>query len=161
MINAKMLCKTNIDQAVITTPFVGMDDDVKTDIAAYNGLQRAFLAIRDDLGINPSVTLENAKDDGFAARSATSFAANPFAAEIGLVNLDLARLDRFVTSTFFRKTNTDLLKDRVNTFPSELQSSARQSCRPSNPSQNIAIFDETSSRIFGNGDNTGLVVPFQ
>ncbi len=45
MIDPEVLSKPDIDQAIVTTPFVGMDDDVRTDIAAYNGLQRAFLAV--------------------------------------------------------------------------------------------------------------------
>ncbi len=40
--NTKMPCKTDIDKAVIAAPPVGMDDDIKSDIAANNGLQRAF-----------------------------------------------------------------------------------------------------------------------
>src|SRR6266700_733533 len=118
MINPKMFCKTDIHQSIVTAPLVGVDDDVKPDISANNGLQRAFLAIGNDLGIDPSVSLENAEDNRLAARSATSFAADPFSAKIRFVDLDLSGPDRCMTSTFFDQANTDFLKDRINTFPS-------------------------------------------
>jgi len=46
-------------------------------LAADNGLQSAFLAIRHDLGINPAVAFENTEDDRFAGCSASAFAAHP------------------------------------------------------------------------------------
>ncbi len=51
MIDTKMLCKTDIDQAVAATPFIGMDNYVEADFSANNGLQSAFLAVRNDLGV--------------------------------------------------------------------------------------------------------------
>ncbi len=117
VIDPKMLGETDIDQTVIAAPAVGVNNHVKAAFAANNGLQRSLLAIGDDLGIDPAVALENAEDDRLAARPASSFAANPSAAKIGLVDLNLSGLDRSVTSTFVHQPNTNLLKDRVNSFP--------------------------------------------
>ena len=66
MIDAKMFTIANIDQAIITSPSVRVDDAVKTDFAPYNRLQRGFRAIRYDLGIDLTVALEKTKDNCFA-----------------------------------------------------------------------------------------------
>lgn len=120
MIHTEMFCKTYIDQAIVTAPFVGVDNNVKTDFPSYNGLQRAFLTVRDDLGVDPTVPFENAKDDCLATCPASAFSTDPSAAKVGLVDLDLTGPDRCVTGTFFDKADTYFLKDRIDTFPSDL-----------------------------------------
>ena len=125
MIYTEMFCKTDIDQAVVAAPFVGVDDDVETDLPAYNGLQRAFLAVRDDLGIDPSVSFENAKDDGLATGPAAAFSTDPSPAKVGLIDLDLTGPDRGMTATFFDKADTYFLKDRIDAFPRDLRQLGR------------------------------------
>ena len=53
MINTQMLCKTNIYQSVVAAPFIGVNDHVRSDFTAYNRLQRAFLTVRNNLGVDP------------------------------------------------------------------------------------------------------------
>lgn len=120
MIDTQILRKTDIDQTVVATPTVGVDNYVRADFSANNGLQRGFLAIRNDLGIDPAVAFENAEDDRLAACPATTLAANTPASEIGLVHLNLSSLDRGVTRTFFDQADTDFLKDLVNAFPGDI-----------------------------------------
>ena len=125
MIHTEMFCETDIDQAVVATPFVRVDDNLETDFPAYNGLQRAFLAVWNDLGIDPSVPFENTKDDGLATGPAAAFSADPPSPKIRLVDLDLTSPDRCVSSTFFDEADTYFLKDRSDAFPSDLRQIGR------------------------------------
>jgi hypothetical protein len=127
MVNAKMFSETYIDEAVVATPSVGVNCHFEPYFTAYYGLQRSLLAVRDDLGVDPAVPFEDTEDDGLSASSPAAFTANSSRAEIRLVDLDLARVDRSVPATFFHKSYADLLKDQVNTFPGD----ARQFSGPS------------------------------
>lgn len=121
MVDTKMFSETDIDKAVVATPSVGVDRHFEPDFTAYYGLQRPLLAVRDDLGVDPAVPLEDAEDDRLAAGSATTFSANPPRTEIRFVDLDLAGVDRGVPGTFFDKSNADLLKDQVDTLPRDVR----------------------------------------
>ena len=125
MIHTEMFCKTDIDQAVVAAPFVGVDNNIETDFPAYNCLQRAFLAVRNNLGVDPSVPFENTKDDGLATCPASAFSTDPPAAKVRLVDLDLTSLDRGVTGTFFDQPDTYFLKDRIDAFPSDFHQLGR------------------------------------
>lgn len=116
MIDAKMFLKTEIDKAVISDPAVSVNDGVETDFTAYNGLQSAFLAIRDDLGIDPVATFENAKDDRLARGSAATLSRHAPPSEIRLVELDFAALKRSVTFTLCKQPEPYFLEDRIHTF---------------------------------------------
>lgn len=120
MTDSKMFCKTDIDEAVITPPAVGMDNHLKGDFTANNALQRAFLTVWNDLGINPAVPFENAEDDGLAAGPAAAFSANPSAAEVRFVHLDLAGLDRRMASTFLDQAQADFLKDQIHALARDI-----------------------------------------
>ncbi len=117
MIDAKMFLKTDINQSVITAPFVGMNNNFGSDAAANNGLQHTFLAIRHDLGIDPAAAFENTKDDCFARCSASTLAAYSPSSEIGFINFDLSCLNRSLTRAFFSQAKAYFLKDRINRLP--------------------------------------------
>lgn len=116
MVDTKMLSETDIDKTVVATPSVGVNSHFEADFTAYYGLQRPLLAVWDDLGIDPAVPFENAKDDGLSASSTASFSANPPRTEIRFVDLYFTRVDRSVPGTFFHELNTNLLKDQINAF---------------------------------------------
>ena len=59
-----------------------MDRRRQFDLAANNGLQTGFLAVRHDLGVNAPVALVDAEDDGLAARPAPALAAYTARAEV-------------------------------------------------------------------------------
>src|SRR5512136_1387833 len=74
MIDSKVFAVTYINQTVIATPPIGIDDALRDNFTAYNGLQRGFGAIGNDLSINLSVPFEDTEDDGFTVCATTSFA---------------------------------------------------------------------------------------
>lgn len=89
MIDPKMLVKAHINQAVIATPAIGVDDAGDVSAPPNDGLQCAFGGIRDDLGVDAVTALEQAKDDGLAASAAPAQAAHPAWAEVRLIGFEL------------------------------------------------------------------------
>ena len=71
----------DIHQAVIASPAVGVDDGLRSDLAPDNGLQRGFLAIWHDLGIDMAVAFVDAEHGGLAIRSPTTLALHSARAE--------------------------------------------------------------------------------
>ena len=116
MINTKMFLKTEIDKTVIADPTVGMNDGVETDLTPNNSLQGTFLAVRNDLCIDPVTSFEYAKNDRLVAGSASAFSRYSSSAKVRLVNLDLTGLDGGVTFAFHKQPDPYFLKDQVHTF---------------------------------------------
>lgn len=88
--DAIVLLVAHVDDAVVRTKAVSMNRRRQLDIAADNRLQTGFLAVRHDLGIDPTVPFVDAEDDGLATRPALTLAADSARAEVGLVEFDLA-----------------------------------------------------------------------
>jgi len=82
MVDSVMLFIANINQAIIATPPIRMDDTLRTHLAPYYRLQRGFGAIWYDLGINFSSALKNAKDRRFTCCPTATFTPDPFGAKI-------------------------------------------------------------------------------
>lgn len=81
---------TDIDQSVVAAPHVGMNHGFHADTPTNNGLQRFPGTVGNDLGINFTVTFEDAEDDRFTKCSATVFASDTTCAEVGFINFDSA-----------------------------------------------------------------------
>ena len=90
VVHPKMFLISHIDQAVVATPTVGVDDRLEAD-TPQNGLaERLPPAVGNDLGIDISVALEDAKHDGLASCATASFAPNPTRAEVALIDFDFS-----------------------------------------------------------------------
>lgn len=74
MIDSKMLWVTNVNQCVVVTPRVRVNDRFNADAPANNGLKRFLLDIRDNPGKDFTVAFVDAEDntgqgyDGFSNR---------------------------------------------------------------------------------------------
>ena len=75
----EMLCKTHINQAVITTPAISIDDTLNRNVPAYYLLQCGFGRIRNDFRIDLAAPFEHAGNDGFATGTAPAFTTMRFA----------------------------------------------------------------------------------
>lgn len=84
--DAEMFAVTEVDQAVVANPAVGMNDAGQRDAPANNGPQGGLFCVGHDLRIDAALALEDAKDDRLSAGASASFAANPSAAEIRFVD---------------------------------------------------------------------------
>lgn len=112
VIDSEVLRVPDINQTVIATPPVRVDDGFESHATANNGLKSGFLAVGHDLSIDAPVALEDAEDDCFARSTAASLATDPASAEVALVNLDFAERKGRGVLTFFRDAFSDSEKAR-------------------------------------------------
>ncbi len=130
MIDSIMLTVADINQAVVAAPPIRVDDGSERDATANNGLQSRLFTVRHDLGINASIALEDAEDDGLATGSSTSLATNPSSPEVRFVHFDFARGKRRGALTFLCDAFSDFEKDRGHATAREFrQMSGITSCQ--------------------------------
>jgi len=98
VVDSKMLFVTKINQAVIASPAIRMNNTFQTHSSAYNLLQRGSTAIRDDLSIDFSVSSEDTKNDSFTESSTASFAFNAASPEKAFINFNLTRKRRLLAT---------------------------------------------------------------
>jgi len=123
MIDSKMLVEADIDQAIVPTPAIRMDDRGGIDVAPDNALERSFGAIGNDLGIDLSLPFQQTKHNGFAVSTTPSFASYPMRPKVGFVHFDCA-LKRRGQLTGLGNPMSNLQKDRVR----RTQRNSRQFC---------------------------------
>ena len=88
MVDAKMLLIAQIDQPIITSPSIGMNDTFKLNTPPDNGLKRLSGAIGDDFSIDLPLSFENTKDNRLAQCTPPSSAFYATSAEIALINFN-------------------------------------------------------------------------
>ena len=81
--------KTACVQFVVAAQAIGINNTVRHDFLFDNRYQSIGLGIIYDYGIDPSVAFQNAEDNHFSCRTATTSAFTP-SAEIAFVQLDRA-----------------------------------------------------------------------
>ena len=74
MVHTIMSSIPQINQAIIGMESVTVDDAVQGYLSSYNGLEGLPGAIRDDLGVDFSLPLKDAKNRGLTSSSTTSLA---------------------------------------------------------------------------------------
>ncbi len=116
MTDSEVLAVTDINESVIPAPAVTMDNRLWRDPTANNGLQSSFLAVRNDLGINLAIALQQSEDDSLTARSATAFASHATSTKVRFVNFDFAARQRRIALRFFTDTTADFEKDHCHTL---------------------------------------------
>ena len=91
VIDAQVPAVSDINQAVIAPPAIGIDNAVQGDAASDNPLQRRLSAVRDDFCVDAAVTLEHTEDGRLTKGAASSLALDAPGAEVGFIHFDLAR----------------------------------------------------------------------
>jgi len=114
VIDSEMLRIANINQAIVAAPAVTVDDSFGSHATANNGLQRGFLAVRDDLRIDTALAFEDAEDDGFTCCTSASLATHTASTEVRLINFDFALGEGRGAFAFFRDALSDFEKDCVD-----------------------------------------------
>jgi len=89
MMDTKMLFVTQVNQAVISSPSVGVDYALHIHLSSNDGLQSSLGAIRHDFGVDFATSLQNAKDRSFSRRSSSSPSPDSSGAEIRFINFNL------------------------------------------------------------------------
>src|ERR1700733_4909028 len=88
MVPPQMFLVAHVDQAVVTAPTIGVDDRLEADTAQNSLAERLSPAIGNDLGIDITVALEDAKHDRLASRPTAALAADASRAEVTLIDFD-------------------------------------------------------------------------
>ena len=89
MVDAKMFLVTQIDQPIIPSPSIRMDDTFKLYTSSDDGLKRLSGAIGDDFSIDLPISLENTKDYRLPQGPSPTSASYATSAEITLINFNL------------------------------------------------------------------------
>jgi len=90
MVDTIMLFVAQINQAIVTTPRVGVNDTFKLYSTSDNALQRLFCTVGDDFRIDHALSLKDAEDRGFVIGAAASFSLDPLGSEVGFVNFNFS-----------------------------------------------------------------------
>lgn len=104
MLDAEVFLVSQIDEPVITSPTIGMNDAFKVYTSTYDALESGSGAIRNDLRIDVIIAFEQAENNGFSACSTASDAPDPASAEVAFINLDFpfdGRLRLAITGNSF------------------------------------------------------------
>jgi len=86
MINSEMLLVSQVDQSVISSPPVRVNDALQVDAPPDNALESITTTVGHNLSVDLAVSLEYAKDDGFAISAPSSLAFDATGAEVTLVD---------------------------------------------------------------------------
>ena len=90
MIDPGMLAIAHIHQPIKSAPPFEVNHTFQRDLAANNRLQRGVTTLWDDFGLDLTIALEDAKNDRFPIRPATSFSFNATRPKVGFINFNLA-----------------------------------------------------------------------
>jgi hypothetical protein len=90
VIDAEMFPIPHIDQAIIAAPPIRVDHTVQGHLPTNNPLQRGFSTVRDEFGVALSLPLKQAKDDGLAIGTSSSFPFDVTSTKVGLVDFYFA-----------------------------------------------------------------------
>ena len=81
MINSQVLSIPHINQDIISSPAIGLDEAVEADLSSNCLLQRGFKAVRYDLDIDAAIVSVNTEDYRFPVCSTPSFLFGVLSAE--------------------------------------------------------------------------------
>jgi len=113
VIHSEMLVETNVHQAVIPSPSIGVDDRIRIDMTADNRLQGGLGAVGHDLGVDLTIAFEKTKYNSLAVGATATFAAHPVRTEVRLIDFHGA-LEWRCQFTSLSDPVTDPQKDRID-----------------------------------------------
>ena len=113
VLDAEVFAVPDVDQAGVADPAVRVNDTGQIDASAHNPQQSGPFRIRHDLRVDAPVALEDAKDDGLAARPTPALTADAAPPEVRFIDLDHAahRRMRFALA---RHTDAKRLEEAVD-----------------------------------------------
>ena len=89
VIHSQVFIKAYVNQSVIATPAVSVYNASYISLASNNGLERGFGSIWDDFCVDTVASLEQTKDDRFAACTAPTQASHPPGTKVRLIGFQL------------------------------------------------------------------------
>jgi hypothetical protein len=89
MVDTKMLFISQVNQALISTPAIGVHDAFDADLASNDGLYSGLSVIGHDFVVYSTSPLHNVKDQFFPIRTLSSSHLNTPCAKVGFINFNL------------------------------------------------------------------------
>jgi len=113
MMDPKMLVESQVDQAVIPSPSVGVDEALGIGLAPDHRLENCLARIGDDFRIHPIAALQKSENDRFSTGTPAPFSPDPMRTKIGFVGFQGPGQGR-LPFTGFRKPLPDPKEDRID-----------------------------------------------
>lgn len=110
-----MLRVADINQPVVATPSIRVDDCLRCNATANNRLQGGFRAVRHDLRVDFTLTLQEPEDRSLTRCPAPVLAPDTTSAEVAFVNFNLPGKGRDALA-LFGDALTNLEKDHGDGF---------------------------------------------
>src|SRR6266849_3102207 len=111
MIDSKMLRITDINQAVVATPAIRMDDGIQGHASANYGLQRAFFAVWHHFRVDTAVAFEDPKNNRLTGGPTPALAPHSTGSEVAFIDFDFATRVRRGALAFGGHALSDSEKD--------------------------------------------------
>jgi len=113
VVDSQVLAITDIDQAVVTAPVVGVDHALGFHFASYDRLQRGFGAVRHDLSVDLAIALEDAEDDRLARSATSALPLDVACPEERFIDFDLPR-ERGLLLGMLGQSFADCLQETIH-----------------------------------------------
>ena len=88
MIDPKLFSIPDINQAIVASPAIGIDDAVQADLSSNHLLQRGLRAVGNNRGVDAAIAPEDTKDNGFPVCSSPSFSFDATSAKEGFIDFN-------------------------------------------------------------------------
>lgn len=113
MVYPKVFVKTNINQAIISTPTIGVNHGVRFDTPSANALQRGSGAIWHDFRIYLTMAFKQPKHYGFTIGTSSTLTSDTLSTKVGFIHF-YRTLQWRVLFTRFCQSLTNLEIDRIH-----------------------------------------------
>lgn len=113
MVDPKMPVESQVDQAIIPSPSVGVNETFRIGFAPNDCLENALARIGNDFRVDPITAFQKSEDDRFTTGASAQFAPDPVRSEGGLVRFLGSGLGR-LSFAGFRKPLPDPKEDRID-----------------------------------------------
>lgn len=100
MIDPMVFAVAKVNEAVVASPSIGVNDAAEVHPPSDNALQCSFFGIRDNFGVHAPVALEDAKDDGFTSRAASPFTLDALWPKVRFIHFNDTTEPRFVRALY-------------------------------------------------------------
>lgn len=85
MVDPKMLVESQVDQAIIPSPSVGVNETLRVGLAPDDRLENAIARMGNDFRVDPITVFQRSEDDRFATVASAPFATDPVRSQVGLI----------------------------------------------------------------------------
>ena len=88
VIDPVVFAVAKVDEAVVASPAIGVDDAAAVHLPSDNGLQRAFFGVGNNFGVHFPIALEDAKDDSLRPCATSTLPLDALRPEVRLIHFN-------------------------------------------------------------------------